>query len=168
MANIISVPISCKFLGESVLTDPCVPTGIKTGVLIIPCDVFILPIRALQLLLVFSSSKCNKKDPHQIQKWELNLKNVFISAFFIGLFVGLIINIIANYLYLNQLFKLITSFILIILISLSLLLIRFYRDPDRIPPEEKNIILSPADGKVIYVKNIEEGKVPFSEKKGGE
>ena len=89
-------------------------------------------------------------------KCELNLKNIFISGVFIGLFVGLVINIITKFLELNQIFKLITSFILIILTSLSLLLIRFYRDPDRIPPEDKNIILSPADGKVIYVKKIEE------------
>ena len=99
-------------------------------------------------------------------KWELNLKNVFISGVFIGFFVGLVINIIPKFLELNQLFKLIISFILIILTSLSLLVFRFYRDPDRIPPEDKNIILSPADGKVIYVKKIEEGKIPFSEKKG--
>ena len=99
-------------------------------------------------------------------KWELNLKNIFISGVFIGLFVGLVINIIAKFLELNQVFKLITSFILIILTSLSLLVFRFYRDPDRIPPEDKNVILSPADGKVIYVKKIEEGRVPFSEKKG--
>ncbi len=99
-------------------------------------------------------------------KCELNLKNVFISGVFIGLFVGLVMNIVANFLELNQLFKLITSFILIILTSLSLLFISFYRDPDRIPPEDRNIILSPADGKVIYVKKIEEGRVPFSEKKG--
>ncbi len=99
-------------------------------------------------------------------KWELNLKNVFIIGVFIGLFVGLVINIVVNFLDLNQVFKLITSFILIILTSLSLLVFRFYRDPDRIPPEDKNIILSPADGKVIYVKKIEEGRVPFSEKKG--
>ena len=99
-------------------------------------------------------------------KWELNLKLIIIAGFFIGFFVGLVINIITKFLDLNQLFELITSFILIILISLSLLLIRFYRDPDRIPPEDRHIILSPADGKVIYVKNIEEGKVPFSEKKG--
>ena len=80
--------------------------------------------------------------------------------------MGLVINIVVNFLDLNQLFKLITSFILIILTSLSLLVFRFNRDPDRIAPEDKSMILSPADGKVIYVKKIEEGRVPFSEKKG--
>jgi len=99
-------------------------------------------------------------------KWELNIKNVFLGSIFIGFFVGLVINIIAKFFALNWLFEFLTSFILIILASISLLLIRFYRDPERIPPGDRNSILSPADGKVIYVKNIEKGKVPFSEKEG--
>ncbi len=41
-----------------------------------------------------------------------------------------------------------------------------YRYFERIPPEDKNVILSPADGKVIYVKRIEKGSIPYSEKKG--
>jgi phosphatidylserine decarboxylase len=97
-------------------------------------------------------------------KWELDIKNVFMGSIFIGFFVGLVIKFTSKFLDLNVLSEFITSIILIILTSLSLLLIRFYRDPERIPPEDRNSILSPADGKVIYVKNIEEGKVPFSEK----
>jgi phosphatidylserine decarboxylase len=57
------------------------------------------------------------------------------------------------------------NLLLILSISVSALLLRFYRDPERIPPEGDNIILSPADGKIIYVKKIEKGEIPFSEKK---
>jgi phosphatidylserine decarboxylase len=55
---------------------------------------------------------------------------------------------------------------IILLISFSLLLWRFYRDPERIAPKEQNIIVSPADGKVIYVKRVKDGQVPFCEKHG--
>ncbi len=54
----------------------------------------------------------------------------------------------------------------IVVIAGSLLLWRFYRDPERVTPADKNSILSPADGKIIYIKKTEDGKIPFTEKKG--
>ncbi|MBS3945656.1 MAG: phosphatidylserine decarboxylase family protein [Melioribacter sp.] len=32
--------------------------------------------------------------------------------------------------------------------------INFFRDPDRTPPKEKNVIVSPADGKVVIIKDV--------------
>jgi len=75
-------------------------------------------------------------------KWELNLKVVSISALIIGLFVGLVISIIEKYFFMGLPLKLISCLVLIASISLSALLVRFYRDPDRVPPEGQNIILS--------------------------
>ena len=43
---------------------------------------------------------------------------------------------------------------------------RFYRDPERIPSGDGSGIVSPADGKVIYVKRVEKGSIAYSEKKG--
>lgn len=40
--------------------------------------------------------------------------------------------------------------------SLTLLTIYFFRDPERTSPEDKNLVLSPADGKVVLVKEIDE------------
>ena len=45
---------------------------------------------------------------------------------------------------------------------------RFFRDPDRNPPPENNIILSPADGIVRYIHTIDNGTVPISIKKNRE
>jgi phosphatidylserine decarboxylase len=97
-------------------------------------------------------------------KWELNLKVVSISALIIGLLVGLVINIVEKYFFMGLPLKLISCFVLIVSISLSALLVRFFRDPDRIPPQGQNIILSPADGFVKYIKHIEKGEVPISSK----
>lgn len=55
---------------------------------------------------------------------------------------------------------------MILIIAVLLILWRFYRDPERKPQEGENTILSPADGNIIYIKRIENGKVPFSEKNG--
>jgi phosphatidylserine decarboxylase len=35
----------------------------------------------------------------------------------------------------------------------------FFRDPLRIPPKGKNLILSPADGNVVYIKKFKNGEV---------
>ncbi|PON16463.1 hypothetical protein C2W62_18355 [Candidatus Entotheonella serta] len=39
-------------------------------------------------------------------------------------------------------------------VAIGLLLWRFFRDPERLIPSEEGIIVSPADGTVIYVKPI--------------
>ena len=40
--------------------------------------------------------------------------------------------------------------------GLSALTIFFFRDPDRTIPEDDDLIISPADGKVVFVKEVEE------------
>jgi len=87
-------------------------------------------------------------------------------ACFIGLLSGAIAGVIVFYWNLGFLQILIFEIFLIGLITASIVFWRFYGDPERIPPEDENAIISPADGKVIYVKKIVKGKIPFSEKKG--
>ena len=49
-----------------------------------------------------------------------------------------------------------------IIITGIMILIMFYRDPNRIPPNKDRIILSPADGRIIYIKQINNGDFPFA------
>lgn len=42
----------------------------------------------------------------------------------------------------------------------------FYRDPERNPPADENAIVSPADGKVIYIKELAKGEFLQGTKKG--
>ena len=37
---------------------------------------------------------------------------------------------------------------------------RFYRDPDRRIPDDESIVVSPADGRIIYIREIEQGTIP--------
>jgi len=53
----------------------------------------------------------------------------------------------------------------LVVVTISFL-IYFYRDPERFPPQKSNIIVSPADGKIVYVKKIDKGHV-LSSVKGG-
>ena len=34
----------------------------------------------------------------------------------------------------------------------------FFRDPDRMPPSRDDVVVSPADGKVLFVKDVEEDR----------
>jgi phosphatidylserine decarboxylase len=43
---------------------------------------------------------------------------------------------------------------------------RFYRDPPRNVPNRDDLVLSPADGKVVYVREARAGKLPVSSKRG--
>ncbi|MCH7721880.1 MAG: phosphatidylserine decarboxylase family protein [Bacteroidetes bacterium] len=58
--------------------------------------------------------------------------------------------------FLNNNIARISLFVLaFILISFTLY---FFRDPDRIPPAKENIVVSPADGRVLFVKEVIDNK----------
>ena len=50
--------------------------------------------------------------------------------------------------------------------TLVLLVQRFYRDPERVPPERDDVLVSPADGEVIYVTESRRGLLPTAVKSG--
>ena len=98
-------------------------------------------------------------------KWELEKRLTIPAAVFIGLISGSIVYGIDIVWDINFYHILLIEILLIGIISSSLVFWRFYRDPERISPEDENAILSPADGKVIYIKKIEKGKYLFLIKK---
>lgn len=59
-------------------------------------------------------------------------------------------------------FQLLGGAFSIMLSCVCIILWRFYRDPTRIFHGNKNIIVSPADGKVIYIRKVEKGTTPIS------
>jgi phosphatidylserine decarboxylase len=99
-------------------------------------------------------------------KWLLDKKIIIPGAFLIGIFCAFIIQGILKYWNLNILLIFILEILTILFITVFLLLWRFYRDPERVPPQDENAILSPADGSVIYIKKIEGCQIPYSEKNG--
>jgi phosphatidylserine decarboxylase len=50
--------------------------------------------------------------------------------------------------------------------AFALLMYRFYRDPERTIPLSPDIIVSPADGQVLYVRDSRDGVMPVSTKQG--
>lgn len=66
--------------------------------------------------------------------------------------------------HINQVIRIIIAAALPVIISITTVAYFFFRDPDRIPPKVDNAILSPADGKVIYIKEITNGEFPVAVK----
>jgi phosphatidylserine decarboxylase len=51
-------------------------------------------------------------------------------------------------------------------LAFALLMLAFWRDPERVPPETAGVILSAADGNVLYVTAVEKGSTPLVRKNG--
>src|SRR3989304_4850153 len=58
------------------------------------------------------------------------------------------------------------GFPVILSVTLATVLFFFYRDPERFPPKESGVIVSPADGEVLYIKAVNKGEIPYSTKNG--
>ena len=55
---------------------------------------------------------------------------------------------------------------LVLVLSFGTLAYRFYRDPERSPPAGDGLVVSPADGEVVYVKRSRDGQLPVASKHG--
>ncbi|MBX7150282.1 phosphatidylserine decarboxylase family protein [bacterium] len=51
-----------------------------------------------------------------------------------------------------------TYSVMIPLLAIEALIIYFFRDPDRTIPEDENVIVSPADGRVVLIQPVRENK----------
>jgi len=62
-------------------------------------------------------------------------------------FVFIVISILTQNVYIK--YPLIATAVFLLIFTLF-----FFRDPDRIPPEKDNVIVAPADGKILVVKEV--------------
>ncbi len=66
-------------------------------------------------------------------------------------FIGLSLSFFTN----SNLLKLVLIVIPLFFLIFSL---NFFRDPERTPPQEDNVVVSPADGRVLFVKEVMDNK----------
>lgn len=102
-------------------------------------------------------------------KCKLPLMNSQIKSVIIGSVTALFVQIIhKGIITLSYFTALICEWGLILIGIILCVIFLFYRDPERMTTKKENIILSPADGMVRYVKKVTKGKIPFSNKKGNQ
>lgn len=56
--------------------------------------------------------------------------------------------------------------LLTLIFAISIVFYRFWRDPERTPVENSKVIVSSADGEVIYIKKFPQGTIPVVSKDG--
>ncbi len=98
-------------------------------------------------------------------KWDLKLKIVIPWTFVNGLLACLSLYCLDKA-YPDVLpgIKLLAGLSQTGIITAVVVMMFFFRDPERVSPEQDGVIVSPADGKIIYVKEIERGNFPFAVK----
>lgn len=97
-------------------------------------------------------------------KWRIKIKVALGGGVIIGALTGLIVSQIAYTTGLNTAILVIIELPMILLITGLIILTRFYRDPERTPTVTEGVILSPADGTVVYVNKVEKGTALVSTK----
>jgi len=101
-----------------------------------------------------------------VVKGGLNRKYLYTDNFFLGLtasFLAVIIYSSLHYpLWVTTPF--ISGFVVVVLF-LGLFFFRFFRNPHRTIPGKSNDIVSGADGRIIYIKELEANQIPVTVKK---
>lgn len=98
-------------------------------------------------------------------KWRIKIRTSILGGIVIGGLTGLIVSQINSaFAGLNMAVLALTELSSILMITFLAIIARFHRDPERSPLETDNVILSPADGKVIYVNRVEKGSSLVSTK----
>jgi phosphatidylserine decarboxylase len=100
-----------------------------------------------------------------IRKWELNTKkSIPWSVLMVSLGTIILFFLNNEFSQLNLTVRIITAVFIPVFISVLTIAYFFFRDPDRTSPQAEDAILSPADGKIIYIKEIINGEFPIAVK----
>jgi len=96
-------------------------------------------------------------------KWELGVVRCAVALVLFAVLAGVLV---AGVLGLDGAPGVALTWVLTMALATAVVLWRFYRDPERTPPDGADLIISPAEGEVIYVKRSAGGHLPAAEKQG--
>ena len=100
-------------------------------------------------------------------KWELGVRRVAIAVIGLSLVGALVVVAIDMAVDLPQAVRTLLVAGIAVALAVAILAYRFYRDPNRTPPQvDDDVVISPADGEIVYVRHSEGGLIPSSTKKG--
>lgn len=99
-------------------------------------------------------------------KWQLGMARAAIVVCAFAAVALLVIAGIDAALSINRVLAAAAVWLLTVSLAAALVAYRFYRDPERTAPGGDDAILSPADGEVVYVRQVRGGMLPVSSKLG--
>jgi phosphatidylserine decarboxylase len=99
-------------------------------------------------------------------KWQLGVPRMALLVILLALIASVLIALLSSLIALHSVLQSGLVWLLTFIGVFAFLAYRFYRDPERTVPERNDVIVSPADGKVIYIRESQDGKLPVSTKFG--
>ena len=99
-------------------------------------------------------------------KWQLGMRRVGLALGLIVVAAGALGLAAGEALGLSTGIRALVGGALTFVGSFGVLAYRFYRDPDRAPPAGDHVVVSPADGEIVYVRRSSDGRLPVACKRG--
>lgn len=99
-------------------------------------------------------------------KWQLGLRRTAVGVGGLGMMASLLVAPAARRLSLGAGWRTGLTWLTTLGLAVSALAYRFFRDPERQPPDDASAIVSPADGEVLYVRESHDGMLPVATKHG--
>ncbi len=99
-------------------------------------------------------------------KWQLGIRRTFLIIVAFAVLSDLVVAAIGNIFVLNEWTCAGLVWALTVAAAFVFLAYRFYRDPERKAPDRNDVVVSPADGVVIYIRRSYAGMLPVSKKHG--
>jgi phosphatidylserine decarboxylase len=99
-------------------------------------------------------------------KWQLGVLRAGVFILAQSMVTALVLSAVRQVAHFNTVTGTLAMWGITDLAAAGWLLAVFFRDPERAPVERADVIVSPADGRVITVKLVPPGEVPVASKKG--
>ena len=99
-------------------------------------------------------------------KWQLGVFRIGALVILITLLTGLTVALLGSRFSTSLPLLVGLTWLIAVLAVFAFLAYRFYRDPERYVSDLPGVIVSPADGKVIYIRESRGGMLPVSSKHG--
>jgi phosphatidylserine decarboxylase len=99
-------------------------------------------------------------------KWQLGVRRTVVFVGGLGMLAWLAVALLDTVVQLTRPLATLLIWLIPLAAAFVFLACRFYRDPERAAPDREDVIISPADGEVIYVRESRGGRLPVATKHG--
>jgi phosphatidylserine decarboxylase len=99
-------------------------------------------------------------------KWQLGMTVAATCGLAISMLATIVVTVLSSVIHFGEVSGTVTIWLITVVAGLAGLAAFSFRDPERSAPERDDVIVSPADGRVIYVRGAQPGQVPEADKKG--